>query len=75
MKAYKLANGNLLVSISEESPSGQVEALVQIEPRTREYKEYELGAVPMSYEDEIAFRLLSGLPVRSFRAEGKRFPN
>lgn len=60
---YRLSNGNLLVSVVETSPTGDVEALVQIESRTREYKEFELGAVPMSYEDEVVFRLLHGLPL------------
>lgn len=63
MKAYRLSNGNLLVPVTENSPGGRVDAVVQIEPRTREYKEFEFGAVAMSYEDEIVFRLLYGLPV------------
>ncbi|MFY9233872.1 MAG: hypothetical protein WAO58_05350 [Fimbriimonadaceae bacterium] len=65
MKTYKLANGNLLIPVVENSPSGRVEGLVQIEPRTREYKEFEFGAIVMSYEDEIVFRLLYGLPVNA----------
>lgn len=62
MKTYKLSNGNLLLRVSETSPCGLVEALVQIEPRSREYKEFLAEAVPMSYEDEIVFRLIHGLP-------------
>ena len=62
MKAYRLSNGNLLLSVSEASPCGLVEALVQVEPRSREYKLFQQGAVQMGYEDEIVFRLLHGLP-------------
>jgi hypothetical protein len=62
---YKLSNGNLLLSVSETSPCGLVEACVQIEPRSREYKEFAREAIPMSYEDEVVFRLLYGLPCRA----------
>ena len=65
MKTYKLSNGNLLLSVSETSPCGMVEAYMQIEPRSREYKEFVLEAIPMSYEDEVVFRLLQGLPCRA----------
>ena len=62
MKAYRLSNGNILLSVSETSPCGLVEALVQVEPRSREYRQYQDEAVQMSYEDEVVFRLLQGLP-------------
>lgn len=60
MAIFKLSTGNLLVTLTAWSPHGLVEGQVQIEPECLEFPLLEPNSIPISAQDEAAFRLLRG---------------